>query len=382
MTGETDDDEDKVVSLTLNDLHFKNDLKFTTNLISSLWKCALTKEVLERIAILYLAGDIFDHSLTLCQEALSHVIAFIVTLLKHCKANNIIVRVLNGTPSHDIGQSRLFVTLNKSYNINVNLRYITEVEVEYIQPLNIHVLYIPDEYSVSAAETQKIVRKCLRSAKVIKVDYCIMHGFFEHQLTYGNSALAHSTRFYTRITKRYTFIGHYHKRTRKGHILGGGAFERDSHGYEEDKGAYYVTSYGGDRSRDKVEFLVNLYSAPYKSIDIRKIPKEETEMVYEKVDRELSKLPAYANVMTKEDPNRPHKIAIQRLKGKYADLHFKWTLVLKGDVDRKEGSRVLNDVSFSAVAFNENTAVDIMSEKLSDRGLAAMLEIMKEISDE
>ena len=63
------------------------------------------------------------------------------------KPYNIILRILEGTPSHDWKQSKLFIHLNDLTKAGTDVKYIDSLSIEYIDKFGINVLY-PDEISM------------------------------------------------------------------------------------------------------------------------------------------------------------------------------------------------------------------------------------------
>ena len=84
----------------------------TFHVVDNLRKALPDNEETAKLDLILLAGDIFDHLLTLPQEEVDEIQAWITELLAICAKYNILLRVLEGTPSHDWKQSRQFVNLN------------------------------------------------------------------------------------------------------------------------------------------------------------------------------------------------------------------------------------------------------------------------------
>lgn len=77
-------------------------------------------------------------------------------LVKFCSVNNIKLRLLEGTPSHDNRQGKIMPKLLKDWNLNIDFKYIQDIEIEYDLVNNIHILYVPDRNDKIATERLKI----------------------------------------------------------------------------------------------------------------------------------------------------------------------------------------------------------------------------------
>lgn len=221
----------------LNDLHLGHHQTPTVHIIKSLMAALPDNTETAELDIIFLAGDVFDRLLTYADDCVFEIHCWIVDLLRLCKKYDILLRVLEGTPSHDNRQSRWFVELNESAHINADLAYFDSLAVEYIARFDMHVLYIPDEYSATCEITKQLVIEKLASMGLDQVDYTVMHGAFPHQLPSTiDQRSVHDPSYYLSITREAVVIGHVHFYSQYEWIYAGGSLERLRHNEEGPKG--------------------------------------------------------------------------------------------------------------------------------------------------
>lgn len=228
----------------------------------------LTKELLEKTDILFIAGDVFDKGLAFNHDDIPYIVRWIGKLLRRCANANVVVRVLEGTPSHDRMQSRIFEALNASeeYTNQCKLKYFSEIDIEYMEEFGIHVLYIPDEKNTSDDITLEQVRAMMTARAIDKVDFAVMHGFFEFQVPAGQHRRFHDSNAYLDLVRYTIHIGHDHTHQQQGRIFVQGSPDRQRHGMEDPKGMVQVIV-----NRDgnfKAKFIVNKEAMVFKTIEV------------------------------------------------------------------------------------------------------------------
>lgn len=248
----------------IGDLHLGHNRTPTEHTIASLkmWLGG----VLNRIKVLFFTGDVFDKLISYPSHDAVIITLFIKWVLNECSMRNIVVRVLEGTRSHDWEQSHMFVTMNSS----VNVKWIREVSIEYIPVLDMHVLYVPDEANRWCKDTLEQVHKLLIKHKLSECDIAMMHGVFKYQLSLLPDT--HNQAEYEAIVKHNIYIGHIHTRIVSGKVQPPGSFERLAHNEEELKGAILATY---DGSTVTNEFIPNATAYPYISINVADVELAE-----------------------------------------------------------------------------------------------------------
>lgn len=222
----------------ISDIHLAHPRTHTYAIIENLRKAFPDSADTGNLDAIFLAGDVFDRLMNLPQDEVDAIQEWIADFLRICAKWNILVRVLEGTPSHDWHQSKQFVNVNNSLGKPAKLKYVETLSIEVIEELGgLSVLYVPDEWNADASVTWNQVQELLTLHGMQNVDLACMHGSFDYQLPI-QSVKNHNSENYLSIVKHYITIGHVHIRSERGHILAQGSFDRLSHGEESAKGHY------------------------------------------------------------------------------------------------------------------------------------------------
>lgn len=258
----------------ISDIHLAHPRTDTYHIIENLRKAFPDNDETGKLDILFFAGDVFDRLMNLPQVEVDAIQDWITDLLRICVKRNIMVRVLEGTPSHDWRQSKQFVNVNNSLGTPADLKYVDTLSIEILDKLGgLSVLYVPDEWNADAGVTWRQVCELMAIHGLEKIDVGCMHGSFDYQLPI-ESVKNHDSAKYMSIINYFIGIGHVHIRTEKGgKILAQGSFDRLSHGEEAAKGHYRaLISANGNRHW----FVENIGARIYKTIDCRTLTVEET----------------------------------------------------------------------------------------------------------
>ncbi len=198
------------------------------------------------------------------------------------------LRILEGTPSHDWGQVKLLQHIIDKNKIPVDFKYINTIHIEHNARLNKTILYIPDEVSESAETTYELVNKALKDNNLKQVDIAFMHGYFNYQLPVSHKS-AHNEDKYLNIVKQYICIGHVHIATVFKRILAPGSIDRTAHGEEGAKGGLLLsvlkdTSY---------LFVPNKNAAIYTTISTS---HKSILSIIDAIKNKITKLPINSNI--------------------------------------------------------------------------------------
>lgn len=239
--------------LVFGDVHLLHNRVPTAHVVN-----VLTDKIIEagNISAIYIVGDLWDDSRYMRTEDSKVAIAFIVWLLSHCKRNQIALRVVEGTPSHDHKQSEMIVSMNATMGADV--LYLDNVGVMYDPAIDAVIGWVQDEFRVDASETERIMDETMLSSGFDKLDFCFMHGMFKFQSPVENIRYF-NMRFWLDRVRQLILIGHDHHPKWWDRIRVTGSPERLSHGEEEDKGLT-VVDYDGQNTRDY--FWVNERAVP------------------------------------------------------------------------------------------------------------------------
>ena len=354
--------------LSLSDIHLGHRLVPAEHIISSLNKVLHNSEKMQNIDIIFLCGDVWDEGLLLSDPEVGLIQIWIVNLLKLCKRYNILLRVLDGTNSHDRNQSQQFEILNTSLEINANLKYHDKLEIDFISEFNIHVLYLPDEWRGDNEQTKAEVKELLLAANLVQVDYGVFHGNFQHQLPATIKHLAfHDHEFYLSIVKKYIFIGHIHIMSVFERILAQGSFERLAHGEEHNKGLFYVEAYPDNELNDKIVFIVNKNATKFISISIIDLTKHAVELLLKSTIRKVTDnnedytIPVHIRVIS--DKHNSNDDIVNSYKKSY--VFIKWTH--KVLLVKTENTTIVPNV-YVPVAITNNTIMSLIKTRLISAG--------------
>lgn len=256
----------KLKSIIISDIHFGSSKNKTENIVKNLLKYIyINSRVLKNVDLFVIAGDVY-HSL-LSVASMDNVLAIecLTKICMFCKLHNIRLRILEGTPSHDNKQCKVLYTILEELKIDVDFRYIENIEIEYIKELDANILYIPDEVHHNAEDTLKEVKELMTSMNLDKVDLAIMHGAFKYQLPMVDLKSSHDESEYLSLVRHYIMIGHIHTSSVYKRILAQGSFDRLAHNEEEAKGGFYIEI---DNDRRSYVFIENKDAKIFKTIEI------------------------------------------------------------------------------------------------------------------
>lgn len=348
---------------TVSDIHLSNRSNPTKNIIANLSKAFPDDENTGELDILFLAGDVFDGLINLPDENVIDIDLWICNILRICKKHNIILRVLDGTKSHDWYQSARFVELNTITKINADVKYIKDLSIEHIDKFDIDILYVPDEWSPNTLDTQEQVKALLGVKGLVQVDFSIMHGQFPHQLPQHVKKIPiHDPSFYLNITRHYVFIGHVHTHSCFDRIIAQGSFDRLSHGQEEPKG-YVRAEINLDTEEKEWFFIENVGAKIYKTIKITdKLTLEES---LDKIRKELKKVPDFSAVRIQA--NKGHPILDNKSElNKIAPL-MTWSTLVK-DI-AVEAIVVEDDVIENSITISKDNILDLLLTRLNNTSI-------------
>lgn len=223
---------------------------------------------LEDADLLNIGGDIWDTILTLC-ESTNIIEAFLLDLLQHCNKHNVTVRILLGTYSHDRTQSSIIPMLQEKYEYKNDLKYIDRVSLEYIEHLDLRILYLPDDLPFNSSEhCLEFVHELLKQRDWNYIDYVFGHGYFDHMLPSSiprkPKVTFHVDQFKD-IVRRYILMGHVHQSNFTDNVFYNNSFDRLAHGEEDPKGYIKIIDFG---DKAEIEFIENKDATKFITLDL------------------------------------------------------------------------------------------------------------------
>ncbi len=344
----------EIKMLVVSDIHLGHSRTNTEYIVNNLFEEINNNPALNEINIIFIAGDIFDKLLTLSSSDIMHIMRWIYNLLTVCSSKNISLRVLEGTPSHDWGQSELFNIIASNIP-DLDFKYLNVLCIDRMDKYDLEVLYIPDEWTSSTSTTLKQVKSLLANSDIDKVDLAIMHGMFDYQVPQNkNEDVKHNSSEYLLLVKHYIFIGHVHKFSFYERIIAQGSFDRLNQGEEEPKG-FVIASIRGEH--DSYQFIENKKAKIYKTIDI----KTNSDKELSRIRKILDKLPkdSYLRIRLKTDSNLINQV--NEIKKEYIFLNIDKQIK---DEETTESLTEVISTEFSVLTITHENIRSLIKEKL------------------
>lgn len=268
--------------------------------------------------LLFIVGDVFDRIMPVNHRDVPYIVSWIRRLLARCAALDITVIVLEGTPSHDRLQSHLFTAINDSAEPQdkCDLTYVKEVDIIHIPKYDIDVLCIPDEKNTSDEVTYEQVLTMMKARAIEKVDFALMHGFFEFQVPAGRHSRFHISDRYLDLVRYLIHIGHDHEFQQRGRIIVQGSPDRQRHGMETDKG--FVRSRVHRDGTYRSTFEVNEYAMVFKTIEVPEDVDTASSLIHDVCDA----LPMHSHVRLAGRKGNSAISAIDHFQSRYPFIRF------------------------------------------------------------
>lgn len=346
------------------DVHLGHPKTPTQHIIESLEKAFPDDRFTADLDLIIIEGDLYDRLLELANPVVAQIQLWMARFLQLCIKHNIILRVLEGTPSHDRKQSHQFEVMNEASGGLCNVRHVTTLEIEHIDSLGLSLLYIPDEYRPDPKDTQEEVCGLLHRHNISCVDLVVMHGAFAHQVSeayrlHANPLEFHDADFYSDIARHAVLIGHYHMYSQWKNIYAAGSFERLAHGEESPKGHIRLRLNG---SSHQAEFVVNPRAMIYKTIDLSGL---DAQAAHQHLLDQTLKLPEGSHIRVTCLRTEPGWATYAQFSQHHPDFH--WTFLKKEQKEKSEVSRVLIDHprAVNAHCLNKDTLQHLLIEAFS-----------------
>lgn len=366
----------KLKGIVLSDVHLFHDKAKTFYIVDGLIKAFPIHERFRDVDIFFISGDLFDRTISLSSPDLYYATRFIRHLLKLCSKYDIMLRILEGTPSHDWKQSRVVVEMNESLTNKVDVKHVTNLSIEYIERFDINVLYVPDEWGSGCESTLEEVKELMYSRGLDKVDFSIMHGCFGYQfpVNLAGKPDTHDEVSYLEITKHLVFIGHYHTPSIFERIYVPGSFDRLKHNEEEDKGYLEFTIYDDD-TRD-VKFIKNPNATIFKTINCR---GRKVDEIYRMLDKVTKNVPDDKFSYIKLIANKEDAIykGMGELKARYRNIFF----TVDSKQKKKTEKLATTDDIVKPKTLDSITIEKLMSQRIHDKYPEMANELMTTFKD-
>lgn len=354
----------KLRIVSISDIHLGHHNTTTPEILENLYRAFPDNDVTGSIDAIFIGGDLFDRLLDLNDPYVIMIKAWMNRFLRLCAKRNIVVRLLEGTPSHDRQQNRIMAAEKEDSNIDVDFEYISTLKIEYIQSLDISVLWVPDEYRPETDDTWKEVQQLLQDTSREQVDFSVVHGTFKHQIPEFVKTPKHDLDRYLNITKYCVFGGHIHKASSLDRFMCNGSFDRISHGEEEPKGYWQVEA--DPNGTFEAKFIENTLAKKYITINCAGMPVEDALAEIRSV---ASQYPAGSAMRIRAAWDDPIMVNLDLLRNNYPT--YKWSSIV--DTKKEAQSKMLVDlrVTTTQVEITPANIAELMKMQLEEMEVPA-----------
>lgn len=361
---------DALKYIRINDIHTIHNNTPTQHIVKNFRKHVLTEANKDADAF-FIAGDLFDQLADPSSLEYLVTIELLSNILDYCYENNIILRVLEGTPLHDWKQPKVMENLNAARANKADFKYFDVLDIEYISRIGKYVLYIPDEWCNDHPTVERHIEAKMKELNIHQVDIAIMHGQFTYQMAnIPNPPFCYEESYFLKIVKELIHIGHFHIKSQHDRIHAGPSFDRLKHGEEDAKGYMVVTG-------EHAEFIENPDAYVYNTYVLS---KRDT---LKSLDKKILNLPDRSHVRLELTPDHPFNIGFRDLVLRYH--RYNLTKKVKDVSDSKPTTDIVSDVAdvmtdFSNLCVNMRETVyeSIVKEnELSDTALKKLHKVLE-----
>lgn len=222
-------------TVAMGDLHYGKHRVKPQKISSAIYKYVIPE--LNDADLLVLAGDWHDFVLHVDNIAARESIDMFQVISKICAKNQTLIRGVRGTYSHDRDQFKVLERI--ALNHGADIKIYDTIDIEFIESLNLKVLYIPDDLPYDTSkEALSVIHQKLSDAGWTSVDIVIGHGYFEHTLgnNKNDTERAFTIAQFDSIVEQMIIMGHVHTPSSKDFVHYTGSLERLCHGEEHRKG--------------------------------------------------------------------------------------------------------------------------------------------------
>ena len=362
----------------MSDVHLGHDKTKTEFIVENLLNAFPDNETTGELDLIWIAGDLFDRLLSFPTDSVTAISSWAYRFLTMCAKRDIVVRVLEGTPSHDWKQPKFMVEVNENAGIGADLKYLPELCIEHIERFGINVLYVPDEWRAKNIDTWVEVQDLLKEHNLEKVDFSIMHGCFTYQIPPNIVDMfeTHDAENYLGITRYLIFIGHIHQHSQYKRIMAAGSFDRLRHGEEEDKGHIRATI--EPDGNYTATFVVNSNAKRYITLDYT---KQSLDDVYRQLDALVSELPEDSHIRLQADTDDAVFRAGSDIKNRYKNIN----LSFKSNQRKQKIEPIVTREVIKSVNLSPSTILTMMEASLNKNHAHVAKQatsVLKEIIDE
>lgn len=269
--------------VVLADVHIgkKDDKKLKEELDSHFFDFIRSTHKESGLDLIVIAGDLFDRVLRFNEYSGLLAIDFMTNLEEFCFDNNIYLRILKGTKSHDYSQLDVFTNLEEQFS---NFKIIRKVATEslIIKDKEFKILYLPEEYPsdpTSYYEEYFDVKKNTYDLTFGHgmIDFVAFTGYEDDSENEAKGTPTHEAKTLMKITAGPVIFGHIHDfKEYKDQVYYPGSFTRYSFDTQEDKGFLYVEVDMTNSAKYEVSFYENDSAPTYGVIFIDELDYKDS----------------------------------------------------------------------------------------------------------
>lgn len=314
---------------SISDIHLGHPKTSTLHITTNLGRAFPDTPTTHKLDVIFYGGDLFDRLLTLNQPDVPQILEWAGHTIPMCEREQIHLFFMEGTPSHDWGQTRLLEVLKTLGFGGHYFHYITELSIVHVDDLDIDVLFVPDEWRPDPDDTWKEVRELLREHSLEQVDFTILHGTFEFQLPEHVKVPRHNSERYQSITRHRVYGAHIHQASSRGNIRVNGSFDRLGHNEEEPKGHWRLRFDKGKVAEEK--FHINTHAKVYRTIDCT---GQSVDDALSSINVAVASVPPDSHIRIKGGQQDPILANLDVLRKQYPNLHWTSKVVEKEQVQQ------------------------------------------------
>lgn len=329
--------DNKIIGFGISDIHIgSHNTKRIEKELNSVFLAEVIKNKKD-LDLIVIVGDYFDKEISFDEADGVLALSFLTNLISICKTNDILLRMVRGTLSHDLNQLNNFKVLqNDTFKIidNIELETLFEIEDEEGETTPVNALYVPEAYPKNSEEYFSELEAIMEEG----VDLLFLHGTFDFTAFEGEKIMSEKPIKTAPIFKKERFeeliqgaaiCGHIHAPIKSGNIYYCNSFSRSSFGEDKPKG-FLRFEIDTDSWETKVIRIENKLAPVYKTIEFSELFVDSNMPIETKVD------------------------VINQLKSKFENVRI---------VDSNGSSEVDSQILKSAFKLDDNVKINTKTKK-------------------
>lgn len=325
------------ITISVSDIHFgAKDSTILLHELDETFIKTVDKMIPMGLDLVVINGDLIHKKLNFNSKTTRELISFMERLANTCTRNNVFLRIVQGTYSHDIDQLRNFEFLNDNHLVKI----IYKVESEEIK--DHRMLFIPEEYMKNQKEFYK---EFFDAGQKDPYDMIFLHGTFKFVAFSSQQSLSEKHISTAPIFDEKQFIdmchgpilaGHIHvPQNYKNRIYYGGSYTRTSYGEEQPKG-FLLSLYNKDENKFMVKFIENKLAPTYNTFDLSNIKEENlldhiSELRYKYDNVRIKNVPK-TNLLKQIDTKNMNLDVMVKKDKTEIEVDSKWEFITNGDM--------------------------------------------------